>query len=75
MSKSLICSQLILFLGFNWHLLYSVSNRLLPNTLWLEAGLYCKLPRGYVDPNTYYLEDGYLNNDDNILHLDDLVTF
>ena len=60
-------------LGFQWHLLYSFSNPLLPNRLWLEAQLYCRLPSGYVDPNTYYLEPGYLFNDDNnILQLDDL---
>jgi len=59
--------------GFQWHLLYSFSNPLLPNRLWLEAQLYCRLPSGYVDPNTYYLEPGYLYNDDNnILQLDDL---
>ena len=39
--------------------------------LWQEAKLYCKLPHGYVDPNTYYLEEDY-QLEDNILRLDDL---
>jgi hypothetical protein len=48
----------------------------LSNKLWLDAGLYCRLPSGYVDLAKYYLDDdNHVStdiNDNNILQLNDL---
>ncbi len=54
-------------LGITWHLLYSNANRLLPNALWRRAGLYCRLPHGYVDLDTFYYEDSLIDDEKKVI--------